>query len=180
LVWTAGEIARQAQIDATTLMRELVWLVVMPILLGQLVRSIPAIAQGASKHKLMLGTLAQCGILLMVFLAAIKTGGRLAGSPQSAAGTLEFAVMIASVSGLHLALFFAGMSVARWLRLPREDQLAVGFCGSQKTLMVGLKVADDCGFSILPMICSHVLQLFIDTLLAERLRPQNNGRDKAD
>ena len=49
--------------------------------------------------------------------------------------------------------------------------VAVGFAGSQKTLMVGLTIALQFGgLTILPMLAYHVLQLLIDTLLANRLR----------
>ena len=48
--------------------------------------------------------------------------------------------------------------------------MAVAFAGSQKTLMVGMKVSLDANFSVLPMVTYHIGQLFIDTLLADWLR----------
>ena len=48
--------------------------------------------------------------------------------------------------------------------------MAVGFASSQKTLMIGLSTAISLGFSIIPIIFYHALQLIVDTVLAERLR----------
>lgn len=170
LVWTAGEAARGVSIPVAPLMKDLMLFVVLPIFAGQLARLIGPVGDFASRQKYLLSMVAQCGILFMVLLAAIKTGQRLAAPGEAAGTTFEFALMIIAVAGLHLFLFYAGLGLARLCNLEREDRLAVGFCGSQKTLMVGLRVADDCGFSVLPMICYHVLQLFIDTILAERLK----------
>jgi sodium/bile acid cotransporter 7 len=55
--------------------------------------------------------------------------------------------------------------------LPRKDQAAVAFAGSQKTLMIGLAIAVEFGgLAVLPMMAYHVGQLLVDTLLADRLR----------
>jgi len=55
--------------------------------------------------------------------------------------------------------------------LPREDWIAVGIAGSQKTLMIGLvmALALDLGIGMLPMIGYHAVQLIIDTIVADRL-----------
>ncbi|MDP7304159.1 MAG: bile acid:sodium symporter, partial [Pirellulaceae bacterium] len=52
------------------------------------------------------------------------------------------------------------------------DQIAVAFASSQKTLMVGLLMAMSLQVSILPMVTYHVMQLLIDTLIADRFRRQ--------
>ena len=49
-------------------------------------------------------------------------------------------------------------------------QIAIGLSGSQKTLMVGLQIAIDCGVSVIPMITYHLGQLLIDTIVADRWR----------
>jgi sodium/bile acid cotransporter 7 len=63
-----------------------------------------------------------------------------------------------------------GIALAAGLRLPREDRIAVGIAGSQKTLMVGLQVALACQLLILPMVVYHVGQLIVDTIIADRWR----------
>ena len=55
-------------------------------------------------------------------------------------------------------------SASRW-----PDSIAVAFAGSQKTLMVGAYVALAVGpLAILPMVAYHAVQLFVDTLIADR------------
>ncbi len=169
LRWMIGAAAEKAQIDTGALSRQLFLLVVVPIVLGQLLRLNACVASFAARHKLLLSNLTQIGVLFQVFLGAIQTGNRWSqGQGQST--IQDFALMVAAVSGLHLLLFVVGYFSAQGLRLQRGDAIAVGFSGSQKTLMVGLQVAEKLGFSIMPLICYHVLQLFYDTLIAERFR----------
>jgi sodium/bile acid cotransporter 7 len=56
------------------------------------------------------------------------------------------------------------------MRMTREDRIAVGISGSQKTLMVGLQVAIASQLLILPMVVYHVGQLIVDTIIADRWR----------
>jgi sodium/bile acid cotransporter 7 len=156
-------------IDLTELSRDLLVLVVVPIILGQLLRIIPVVASFSDHHRQSMSNFTQCGVLLQVLLGAIVMGNRW----QTGGGhwtPAEFALMVASVTALHLFLFAVGYSLSQLLQFSRRDSIAVGFSGSQKTLMVGLQVAAVGGYSILPLICYHVLQLFYDTIIAERFR----------
>jgi sodium/bile acid cotransporter 7 len=67
-------------------------------------------------------------------------------------------------------MLWVGVLLAKLARFSREDQIAVAFAGSQKTLMVGLLMAISLQVSILPMVAFHISQLFIDTLIADRFR----------
>jgi sodium/bile acid cotransporter 7 len=68
-----------------------------------------------------------------------------------------------------------GLQASRALRLPRPDTIAVAFAGSQKTLMVGAYVALAVGpLAILPMVAYHAVQLFVDTLIADRWAQQGD------
>jgi sodium/bile acid cotransporter 7 len=67
-------------------------------------------------------------------------------------------------------MFWLGVRTARFCGFSRGDQIAVGFSGSQKTLMVGLLMAITLKVSILPMVAYHCLQLFVDTLIADAYR----------
>ena len=84
--------------------------------------------------------------------------------------------MLAAVLVVHLAALWAGLFLARILGLPRPDQIAVAFAGSQKTLMVGLIVAISLQTTILPMVAYQVLQLLADTLIADRLLPARSTK----
>lgn len=145
-------------------------LVVAPIVLAQLLRLFKPAGRWATAKKTPLSVAAQCGVLSMVFFGAIQTGNRLAG--QFHAVWLELAVMMPTMLGVHALMLLFGLRVSRWARLPRADAIAVGFAGSQKTLMVGLEVCAQLGVTMLPMVTYHVGQLLIDTVVADRLRRQ--------
>jgi sodium/bile acid cotransporter 7 len=169
-LWLGLMIGKQVQIDMLDMIQKLGLLVVLPMAVAQLLRLIRPVGEWATRGKSGLSVVAQCGILIMVFLGAIRTGIRLFDQEGPSIGVGQLLLMTAAVLGLHLTAFAVGFAIARWVKLAREDQIAVGFAGSQKTLMVGLQVAIESQVSILPMITYHVGQLLVDTLIADRLR----------
>jgi solute carrier family 10 (sodium/bile acid cotransporter), member 7 len=172
-----GSRADASSLDAVELIVKLFWIVVLPIALAQIVRLRKEVAGFAAEHKKTLGVLTQCGILSFVFTGAVQTGERLSGANGARMLVADLAVMIACTVGLHTSMLFLGIGLSRLLGLPRGDGIAVGLAGSQKTLMVGLGIAVDSGFSVLPIIAYHIGQLLIDTVVADhyRLRQQRDA-----
>ena len=84
----------------------------------------------------------------------------------------DLLLMLLAVLVVHLTMFYAGMAAAHAFGMGREDSVAVGFAGSQKTLTVGLQVGLELQISILPMVAYHVVQLVVDTVIADRLHSQ--------
>lgn len=170
----------QAQIDASAQVIKLATLVVAPLMIAQLVRAGGA-AGWADQHKKHLGLLAQVGILTMVLFGAVASGRRVgtAGDAAPAAWTwlVSGGQLLLVVSAAHLAVLWAGVLAARWAGRGRDAQIAVGIAGSQKTLMVGLQTAIDCGVSVIPMIVYHVAQLVWDTLIAQRWAAGTAGQE---
>jgi sodium/bile acid cotransporter 7 len=123
----------------------------------------------------MLSAVAQLGVLLIVFIGAVRSGERLAGLPHgSVVSASHVAMMIAAVATVHITLLGLGFGLSRLLRISRADTIAVAFSGSQKTLMVGAYLALAVGpLAILPMVAYHAAQLVIDTLIADRLRQRS-------
>lgn len=154
--------------------------VVLPMVLGQALRRW-ALEAWAGPRRAQLSTLAQLGILTMVAFGSVASADRLAGTAAQHGGTAEMLLEIAAAGGLavlvHCAALVIGIAAARRLGLSVGEQIAVGFAGSQKTLMVGLQIALDCGVSVLPMVIYHVGQLMIDTVVASRWaqRQQRSG-----
>jgi len=114
------------------------------------------------------------GMLIMVLAGVVRAAERVAAGGQSVplAGWL---IMIASVLFVHLFALAAGHVLGKGLGIPRPDRIAVGFSGSQKTLLVGLSIAMNYSeqfgeLALLPMVAYHVSQLLIDTVIADRLR----------
>ncbi|MDZ4658956.1 MAG: bile acid:sodium symporter [Bythopirellula sp.] len=146
--------------------------VVLPIVAGQLLRLIPAVATRAKRFKKLLSIIAQLGVLAIVFMGAVFGGVQLRElDGQLVDVAFQILMMMVCVAALHLVVWIIGYVAARQIGMNREDQIAVAFGGSQKTLMVGLAIALSIGgLAILPMLAYHVQQLLIDTVLAGRLR----------
>jgi len=165
-------------ISPFAMIRKLALLVLLPMVLAQAIRLLPSVADWTRTHKRKLSTLAQIGILAIVLFGAVHCGLRLKGVDWTQDNLLsQFAIMIILCIVLHTTTLFLGQWIGRTLSLDRADWIAVGFAGSQKTLAVGLQVAlmVGGGLVILPMVAYHFLQLFIDTLVANRLaRPRMN------
>jgi len=173
-LWLIVATATQVEIDMAHMVQRLAIVVVTPMVLAQLLRRLPPLGQWATAHKIPLGVLAQCGILTMVLIGAVHAGGRLADSDTASIALAEWGVMIAAVVTIHLAGLSAGHLAGWGVGVSREDRIAIGFSGSQKTLMVGLLIAlqfySDLPVAMLPMIVYHVSQLLLDTVVADRLR----------
>jgi sodium/bile acid cotransporter 7 len=160
-------------IEPMDMMLELSVVVVLPMAAAQVLRLYRPVGRWATARKTPLSVLAQTGLLMMVFIGAVQAGLKLQtnATPISAGDT---AAMLASVCGVHLAMFYAGLLLGRLLGIRWEDRLAVAFSGSQKTLMIGLHIAlsptFNNGLAMLPMVAYHVCQLLLDALIADRLR----------
>ncbi len=148
---------------------QLLWLIVLPILIAQLVRVNYRSANWASRHKAELSVVAQIGLLIIVLLGIIQSAQRLSGQP-TVSWLLSAATIIPGMVSLHLVMWWLAFRSAGWIGLSRPDQIAVGFSGSQKTLMVGLAVALQLELSVIPLVIYHIAQLLIGTMVAERLR----------
>ena len=163
--------------DFVQLVKKLAVLVVLPIVVGQLLRQPPRIGHWATRHRIALGVVAQAGILAMVLVGAVRCGEQLETLETGVAPVAGQLVAVAGIVGaIHLSAWALGYWAARRAGLPEEDQPAVAFASSQKTLMIGLAIALDFGgLAVLPMMAYHVEQLLIDTLLADRLRESRRG-----
>lgn len=155
------------------MMIKLFFLVVLPMMAGQLARAIPAAGNWATENKKILSNVAQTGILAMVMLGCISCGLKLRALPTDQMPHLgNFAAMIVLVLAVHVTALGLGVGVARQLKFPRAEEIAVAFAGSQKTLMIGLALVTEFypshPLAILPMVAYHVGQLFIDTVVADR------------
>jgi solute carrier family 10 (sodium/bile acid cotransporter), member 7 len=104
-----------------------------------------------------------------VFFGAVQTAEKVRGTGSSAMA-MELLCVVAVVLGVHWGTLLVGLMASRLLKMSRADQIAVGFAGSQKTLMVGLQICLEAGFHVLPMVAYHIGQLLIDTLVADHLR----------
>lgn len=159
-------------LDFADMVVKLAALVVLPMVFAQLVRRVGPIGHWATARKKALSTMAQCGILFMVFTGAVGLGKRFFADDQTPLLAIDVVSTIAAVLVVHVSMFWTGIYSGRMLGLSREDTIAVGFAGSQKTLMVGLQICLDAGVLILPMVTYHIGQLVVDTVFADRFVAQ--------
>ena len=160
-------LSQQAEIDAAEQVRKLAIVVVLPLVLAQLMRRAGA-AGWADRNKKRLAVFGQTGILMMVVFGAVASATMVQRAGEKAGGWTTLLLLVVAAATLHTAALYFGVTTARLLKMKRASQIAVGIAGSQKTLMVGLQIAIDCGVSVIPMLVYHLCQLVIDTLIADR------------
>lgn len=164
-------LALQTRVAPLVQMEKLAWFVVLPLVVGQLMRRFGA-SSWADRNKGGLSLFAQWGILVMVLLGSIASASARSSVSDAADAWLPTEILAVAIAagGVHMTTIALAIMAARHVGLTREEQIAVGFAGSQKTLMVGLQIAIDCGVSVLPMLIYHVGQLLTDTVIADRWR----------
>ncbi|MCI5178541.1 MAG: bile acid:sodium symporter [Candidatus Electrothrix sp. AW3_4] len=88
--------------------------------------------------------------------------------------TGQYLAVFLSVSLVHVLLLALNHQAAKWLKLTLEDSKALLFVASQKTLPVSLAVLaglhQDTGNAVIVCLLFHFTQLFIDSVVASRLR----------
>ena len=186
---TTGDV----RLDFWEMFWRLVSAVLIPTLLGQLTRRIPAAERFAVKNKTPLGVIAQSCILVIVFSAAAGAGVQLTkGGPTPA--ITGIALVWGSCIAIHLAAmaitYFGGKAIG----FAKADLPAVAFSGSQKTLPIGVLLASDptmfgnpdllgpgigVPFAVFPMLMFHASQLFIDTAIADRFAAANASAEQS-
>ncbi len=170
-LWLVLLLGKRVQLDLGELIQGLLIVVLLPMTIAQLARLKPQIAQWATSNKQLISLVCQVGILTMVLLGSIQMGLRVRSANSQTALSFRQVVEVTLLSSLlHLVVLGLGWWLAAQSRIPRPQKIAVAIGGSQKTLMVGLKLAIDCGVSILPMVVYHISQLVLDTILADRWR----------
>jgi sodium/bile acid cotransporter 7 len=143
--------------------------IVLPFGLGQGLR--PWIGRWLLARPVLTAIIDRGSILLIVY-AAFSAG--------SAAGVwrLVSAANLAAIVALDivvLALVIVATTLAsRWLGFSKEDEIAIVFCGSKKSLASGVPMANilfaghAVGLVVLPLMIFHQAQLFVCATLARR------------
>ena len=151
-----------------------------PFILGHLSR--PLTANWLGKNKTLVGLVDRGSILFAVFTtfsAAVVAGlwSRLS------AGDLFFVLAI-SLAILAVALIVT-TAAARLLGFRREDEVAIVFCGSKKSLASGVPMANvlfpaaAVGPMIVPLMFFHQIQLMACAVLARRYARKAEAEEEA-
>lgn len=148
---------------------KLVLFLLVPFFLGQALR--PKIGSWLEKNNSWLGYVDRGSILLVVYTAFSQ--GVVDGIwSRIPATSLIWIVLISAVMlGVILTLLTWG---ARRLGFNTQDEIAIVFCGSKKSLASGLPMAKllfhgpELGSIILPLMLFHQLQLMVCAVVARR------------
>lgn len=177
-IWLVLLLSRSVEVQLWPMVNELLVVVLMPIAVAQLLRINRRIGQWSQRHKQSLAISCQIGILIMVASGAIQMGQHLhSGSTNSSVSMVEVLWTILLTVVIHLIAMIVAWYLAAATGIQRPQQIAAAISGSQKTLMIGLKMALDCGVSIIPMVAFHVGQLLLDTFIADHIKKGNREDD---
>lgn len=150
--------------ELVNILRKLALNMVVPILIGQLLRRF--FARFAIENKKRLGVVSNALILGIIFLTFSQT----ASDPEfvSALGAMLLPFLFLALS--HLLLLVGVYGAARGLlRFDRDDTVASMFVAPQKTLAMGAPLLsvyfagspEVLGFALLPLIFYHMWQLMV-------------------
>jgi len=141
----------------------------LPFAVGHLLR--PWIGAWTARNKRLLAVTDRGSILLVVYgaFSAAVTHGIWQQLPPTVLGML--ALIVATLLAIALLITSVG---ARGFGLDHADEVAVVFCGSQKSLVAGIPIASVLfsgpmlGVVVLPIMLYHPMQLVVGAWLARR------------
>lgn len=141
----------------------------LPFLAGQVLR--PWIGAWVSGNQSWLNKTDRGAILLVVygaFSAAVVSG------LWSQVSAVSLAVLFALAIILLALILVMSTQLSRGLKFATEDEIAIVFCGSKKSLATGVPMAGvlfstaSVGFIVLPLMIFHQIQLLACAILAQR------------
>jgi sodium/bile acid cotransporter 7 len=160
LLSTSGRALPLSQLLAT--LRDLALNMLLPILLGQLLRI--KLKAWVAEHKKKFGIASNSLILVIVVLVFSRT----AADPRFAELAPQFGWPALYIALSHLVLVALAILGAKLLRLPDQDQVAAMFMAPQKTLALGAPLLTIyfsgqavAGFALLPLLIYHPLQILV-------------------
>jgi sodium/bile acid cotransporter 7 len=152
-----------------TAIRDILLQLLVPFVAGQLLQR--WIGEFIARHKQVLGYVDRGSILLVVYAAFSE--GVVAGIWHRL--TVSSLVLLFITNAALLGIVIGStMTVARRLRFSTEDQIAIVFCGSKKSLASGLPMASvllpaaTAGLMVEPLMVFHQMQLIVCAWLARR------------
>lgn len=142
--------------------------VLLPVIVAQVVHRL--FWHRLHRFRSVIVHLSQAIILVFVYTGIAAAAAHLSQRPGL---ILAF---VATAASLHVALLVWNHGAASWLGLSPPNRTAVVLCGSQKTLPNGIYLWDTF-FSTNPhgalaLVCYHVFQLVLDSLLVPWLAPK--------
>ena len=143
--------------------------ILLPFVVGQLAR--PLVGEWLNRQKTLTMLVDRGSILVVVYSAF--SAGVVAGiwskvTPQSLALVILLDLVMLAI------VLVATTAASRLLRFSKEDEIAIVFCGSKKSMASGLPMANiifpasAAGLIVLPLMLFHQMQLMVCAALARR------------
>ena len=154
--------------------------IILPFAVGQAVR--PFTATWLLRHPALTQAFDRGSILVIVYAAF--SAGAVAGV-WSRVSAADLGVILALDLVMLGAVLVATTLISRRLGFSKEDEIAIVFCGSKKSLASGMPIAaiifpgHVVALIVLPLMLFHQAQLFACAILARRYgaRPEATTRD---
>ncbi|CAL1131333.1 unnamed protein product [Cladocopium goreaui] len=172
--WSVSKIFETTvPIKPSEMLFELIWLTLVPLIVGMLLREvIPAAKSFAKTNKKVLGLCQNSCILLVVLLMTSSAQPKIMSTDSA-----DLWMALAIAAAIHLVYRVVGYVSATAAVLEPREWVTVVLMSSQKSLPVCVSVmsalpADlrrNSGLMIVPCIMAHASQLIIDSILAVRL-----------
>ncbi|MBR0664605.1 bile acid:sodium symporter [Roseomonas hellenica] len=153
----------------------------LPFVAGQLLR--PLIGAWLLRHKAITSVVDRGSILLVVYAAF--SAGMVAGIWSRVSPTGLVIVLLLDMVLLALVLLVT-TRVSRWCGFSTEDEIAIVFCGSKKSMAAGIPMANilfagqALGLIVLPLMLFHQAQLFACATLARRYARRSEAAQAPD
>lgn len=166
---SAGGFSTQAVID-------LGWQLLFPFVLGQALR--PTLISAINRHKSLVGYVDRLSVLFIVYVSF--SHGTTSGLWHTLNWTLFLSLIVACAILLGIALLITSWG-GKLLGFGPADRIVILFCGSKKSLVSGVPMANiifppALALSlILPLMIFHQLQLMVCALIARRIGLEKRG-----
>ena len=153
--------------DPTSSIIEITLLLLVPFIAGQLLR--PYVFPIMQKKPSIVKTFDQGSILMVVYGAF--SGAVVAGLWQQVSWTTLIYLILACSVFLTIIMLLA-FFIPKWLGFNQQDQIAIFFCSSKKTLASGVPMAQilfigqPLGMIVLPIMIFHQIQLMACGVIA--------------
>jgi sodium/bile acid cotransporter 7 len=133
------------------------------------------------KDRARLVSLIDRGSILLVVYTAFS--GAVVAGVWSRVGALDLARLLAICGVLLGVVLWTTAHAARWLGFSKEDEIAIVFCGSKKSLASGAPMAGvlfpaaQAGVALLPLMLFHQIQLMACAVIAQRYAKRPRSED---
>ncbi|MEG5265305.1 bile acid:sodium symporter family protein [Pseudomonas sp. JDS28PS106] len=156
-------------IDLGSTLLKLCGILLLPLVLGQLMR--PLLGKFFARHKKYTNLIDKVVILLLVYAAFCNS--MLSGIWQNQGSGVLIAAFVGTAVLLAVILFMTTRT-ARLLKFDHGDKVAAVFCATKKSLAAGAPMAalifganPGLGMILLPIMIYHPMQLIVCSIIAE-------------